>query len=63
MSPVDIARKIVEISFAVPGTERKRTKLKAPATAIPAPSCPFTMMITTLTMAGRSEIVMKNELV
>ena len=40
------------ISFAVPGTLRKRTKLKAPATATPVPTLPLTIMITTHTTAG-----------
>ena len=47
-----IARKIVPISFAVPGTERKRTRLNAPATATPAPILPLTIIITTQTTAG-----------
>ena len=32
-----MARKMVTISFAEPGAERKRTRLNAPATATPAP--------------------------
>ena len=41
------------ISRAVPGTERKRTRLKAPATATPAPTLPLTIIMTTQTTAGR----------
>ena len=52
ISPADIARKMVPISFAVPGTERKRTSENAPATATPAPTFPFTIMITMQTIAG-----------
>ena len=52
MSPEPIARNRVQISFAVPGTERKRTKLNAPATATPVPTFPFTSMITMQTTAG-----------
>ena len=52
ISPAAIARKIVPISFAVPGTERKRTSEKAPATATPAPTLPFTIMMTMHTTAG-----------
>ena len=47
-----MARKMVPISRAVPGTERKRTNEKAPATATPAPTLPLTIIITTHTTAG-----------
>ena len=56
-SPVPMARKIAPISLADPGTERKRTRLNAPATATPAPRFPLTIIITTLTTAGRSASV------
>ena len=56
-SPAPIAENIIIISFAVPGAERKRTRLKAPITAIPAPMFPFTTIIITQTIAGRSAIV------
>ena len=45
------------ISFAVPGIERKRTRLKAPATATPVPTLPLTIMMTTHTTAGSSASV------
>ena len=41
------------ISRAEPGAERKRTRLKAPATATPAPTLPLTIIMTTHTTAGR----------
>ena len=40
-------RKMLTISFAVPGADRNRTRLKVPATATPAPRFPFTIRITT----------------
>ena len=40
--PAPIARNSAQISFAVPGTERKRTRLNAPATATPVPTFPLT---------------------
>ena len=46
--------------LAVPGTERKRTRLNAPATATPVPIFPLTSMITTQTTAGRSASVTTN---
>ena len=52
-----MARKMAPISRAEPGTDRNRTKLKAPATATPAPTLPFTIMITTQTMAGSRAMV------
>ena len=48
-----MARNSTPISRAVPGAERKRTRLKAPATATPAPMLPLTSMMTTCTTAGR----------
>ena len=39
-------KKIAAISRALPGTERNRTRLNAPATATPAPRFPFTNMMT-----------------
>ena len=38
--------KTAAISLAEPGAERKRTRLKAPATATPAPMLPLTSMMT-----------------
>lgn len=55
--PVLMARKIIPISFAVPGAERKRTRLKAPITAIPAPMLPLTTWMITDTTAGIIPIV------
>ena len=52
--PIAIAKKMLPMSPALPGMERKRTKLKAPATAMPAPMLPFTSMITICTIDGRS---------
>ena len=43
---------IAQISFAVPAAERKRISENAPATATPAPTEPFTIMMTTVTIAG-----------
>ena len=51
--PMAIPRNSTPISRAVPGAERKRTRLKAPATATPAPMLPFTSMMTTCTTMGR----------
>ena len=48
-----MAVKIAPISRAVPAAERKRTREKVPATATPAPRLPLTIMMMTLTMAGR----------
>ena len=50
---MDIARNSAPISFAVPGAERKRTRLNAPATATPAPRLPFASMMTSCTTAGK----------
>ena len=57
MSPAPMARKSVVISLAVPGTERKRTRLNAPDTATPAPMLPLTSRIPTHTTAGSSASV------
>lgn len=57
ISSAVIARKMVPISFALPGTDRKRTREKAPATATPAPTFPLTIMMTTHTTAGSSASV------
>ena len=51
----------MQISFAVPGAERKRTKLNAPAIAIPAPRLPLTIAITIATAAGISADAIKND--
>ena len=51
--PAPIARNSMVISLAVPGTERKRTRLKAPATATPVPTLPLTIIMTTHTTVGR----------
>ena len=40
------------ISFALPGTLRKRTSAKVPATASPAPMLPLTSMIISVTTGG-----------
>ena len=42
------------MSMALPGTERNLTKLNAPITATPVPMFPFTSIITTCTITGRS---------
>ena len=47
-----MATKIFEISRAVPGTERKRTRLKAPAVATPVSTFPLIIIMTTQTTAG-----------
>ena len=52
-----MARKITPISRAVPGTERKRTRLNAPATATPAPTLPLTSRMTICTIAGSTATV------
>ena len=63
MRPLAIARKSVQISLAVPGTERNLTRLNAPATAIPVPMLPLTIMMITLMIAGSSASVMTKLLV
>ena len=55
--PATIAMKISAISFAVPGAERNRTRLNAPAVATPAPMLPFTIMMVTHTSAGSAASV------
>ena len=57
--PAAVEIKIIQISFAVPGADLNLTKLKAPATAIPAPILPFTSMITSATHAGIKAVVIK----
>ena len=52
-----LKKKNIPISLAEPGAERKRTSEKAPATATPAPTFPFTIIITIHTVAGRSASV------
>lgn len=52
LPPAPMAMKMAPISRAEPGADRKRTRLKAPATATPAPTLPLTIMITTQTTAG-----------
>ena len=52
--PIAMAKKMQPISLALPGTERKRMRLKAPATATPVPRLPLTSMMTSCTMAGSS---------
>ena len=54
-----MAIKIMQISFAVPGRERKRTRLNAPAIATPAPIFPLTSEITRVTAAGMSAVEIK----
>ena len=59
-SPTHMARKTKLMSLPEPGTLLKRTRLKAPATATPAPMLPLTMAMTTHTMAGsRASVVAK----
>ena len=48
---------MLKISLALPGAERKRTIENAPATAIPLPRLPFTSIIITWTITGRSAVV------
>ena len=54
-----MAKKIMAISRAVPGAERKRTSEKAPATATPAPTLPLTSRITSATEGGSRARVTK----
>ena len=49
-----MAMKTAPMSFAVPGIERKRTRLNTPMTAMPAPRFPLTRVMTTCTMRGSS---------
>ena len=51
-SPAAIERKITAMSLALPGTDRNRTRLNAPATATPVPTFPFTSRMTVCTMTG-----------
>ena len=51
-SPTAIARKILVISCPLPGADLNLTRLKAPATATPAPILPLTSIITSSTIAG-----------
>ena len=63
-SPSAMARNSTPISRAVPGAERNRTRLNAPATATPVPILPLTSMITSCTTAGSSaSVTAKLELV
>lgn len=62
-SPIAIAKKILPISRALPGTERKRTRLKAPRTAMPVPRLPLTSIITICTIAGSNASVITKFLV
>ena len=52
--PMAMARNTLPMSFALPGMERKRTRLNTPITAMPAPRLPFTRVITICTMSGSS---------
>ena len=62
-NPTAMAKKMLQISRALPGAERKRTRLKAPATATPVPRLPLTIKITICTTAGSRASVMTNPLV
>ena len=42
------------MSLAFPAALRKRTREKAPATAMPVPTLPLTMRMTVVTMMGRT---------
>ena len=55
--PMAMARNTLPMSFALPGMERKRTRLNTPITAMPAPRLPFTSVMTICTMSGRSASV------
>ena len=55
--PMAMARNTLPMSFALPGMERKRTRLNTPITAMPAPRLPFTSVITICTMSGSSASV------
>ena len=52
-SPTAIEKKILTISLELPGTERKRIRLKVPRTATLVPTFPFTSIMTSWTSAGR----------
>ena len=53
-SPTAMARNTLVISRPLPSTDLNLTRLKAPATAIPAPMFPLTSIITNSTIAGSS---------
>ena len=57
ISPAPMARNSMVISRPVPGAERNRTRLKAPATATPAPTLPLTIIMTTHTTVGSNASV------
>ena len=63
VNPMAMAIKTIAISRAVPATERNLTKEKEPATAMPAPIDPLTIMITTATTAGSIPVVMAKDFV
>ncbi len=50
--PTAMARNTLPISFALPGMERKRTRLNTPMTAMPAPRLPLTRVMTICTISG-----------
>ena len=50
--PMAVARNTRPISFALPGALRKRIRLKAPATATPAPMLPLTIIMMIWIIAG-----------
>ena len=50
--PMAMARNTLPMSFALPGMERKRTRLNTPMTAMPAPRLPLTSVMTICTMSG-----------
>ena len=55
-----IAVKMAAISRAVPGTLRKRTRAKVPATATPVPMLPLTSRMTMVTVMGsRAKVSVK----
>ena len=56
-----MARNTKPMSRALPGTLRKRTSEKAPATAMPAPTLPSTRAMTTQTIAGSTARVHASE--
>ena len=59
MSPATMLRKMRAISLALPEAERKRTRLKAPAVATPAPTLPFTIMMVTQESTGSAPRVVR----
>ena len=50
--PMAMARNTLPMSLALPGIERKRTRLNTPMTAMPTPRLPFTSVMTIWTMSG-----------